>query len=246
MLQLRLRCMQTQKHGNAESEMQDAHGHNPKYESSRKVSLAVADGASESAYSEQWAELLVKDYVGKPYVESRTLQRRASRLAKEWHKNVSRPGLPWYTEEKIRRGAFSTFLGVTIKKHTGAWKAIAIGDTCLFQVRDETLLHSWPLDDPTKFGRSPFLLPTNDASSAPVEESIVKTSGIVGSGDLLILASDALSIWFLDQYEQGRRPWTTLIEIEQPQFGQWINEIRKSHQIHNDDVTCVFCVIEEA
>ena len=70
----------------------------------------------------------------------------------------------------------------------------------MFQVRDETLLHSWPMHDRTKFGRSPFLLPTNDASSAPVEESIVKTSGIVGKvGDLIILASDALSIWFLDQ-----------------------------------------------
>ena len=73
MLQLRLRCMQTQKHGNAESEMQDAHGHNPKYESSRKVSLAVADGASESVYSEQWGELLVKDYVGKPLCRIKNL-----------------------------------------------------------------------------------------------------------------------------------------------------------------------------
>ena len=193
-----------------------------------------------SNYSCRWAaKLLVKDYVAKPYVQRDTMLRHSNGLASEWYENVWKPGLPWYTEESIRRGAFSTLLGLRIIKQSGIWKAISIGDTCAFQIHDNQLIRSWPLEKKEDFGRSPLLLSTNIVANENIGKKIVTTKGQANIGDIFILATDALSVWFLEQDEKAKRPWLTLKEIESQGFEAWIDDLRNRSQIRNDDVTCI-------
>ena len=85
------------KRGSVESEYEDAFF--PDREFQRDLSefrCAVADGASESAFSGEWARLLVRGYC----------RRRVSleRLQRRWLRFVTRRPAPWYLEAKIKRG----------------------------------------------------------------------------------------------------------------------------------------------
>ena len=201
--------------------------------------------SSMSNYSCRWAaKLLVKDYVAKPYVQRDTMLRHSNGLASEWYENVWKPGLPWYTEESIRRGAFSTLLGLQITKQSGDWRAISIGDTCVFQIRDDQLIRGWPLEKKENFGRFPVLLSTNNVANENIGKKIVTTNGQANIGDIFVLATDALSVYFLEQNEKAKRPWQNLKEIESQGFEAWIDKLRDGSQIRNDDVTCIIIECE--
>ena len=67
--------------------------------------------------------------------------------------------LPWYAEEKAASGAFASLLGLEIfKKANGgpspyAWRAVAVGDSCLFQVEAGQVSKAWPIGNSAEFGR---------------------------------------------------------------------------------------------
>ena len=250
MLQFHLAHMETQKSGNVRKEYEDAYAYSPRttrFTKSNILRIALADGASESAFSQRWAKLLVDDYAAKPYVRRETLLRRSRRLATEWYKEVSKPDLPWYTEEKIRIGAFSTLLGLCICKDSSQWKAISIGDTCLFQIRNDQLILAWPLEKKEDFSRFPKLLPTNhNVALESISKKIAITNGQAKIEDLFVLATDALSAWFLEQNEKAKQPWLTLTGIDAHGFEAWIENLRNNSQIRNDDVTCIICRVVEA
>src|SRR6266513_307758 len=67
---------------------------------------------------------------------------------------VAAKPLPWYAEEKMRSGAFSSLAGLTLHGPAaeetgdgagGAWESFAVGDSCLFQVRADELIVAFPL-----------------------------------------------------------------------------------------------------
>ncbi len=90
MLRLQICSSSIPKRGNTLEECQDAHDYGPNKrrlsEKSNGVRIALADGASESAFSRLWAQLLVKDYVASPYVRPETMLRRREKLAIQWYR----------------------------------------------------------------------------------------------------------------------------------------------------------------
>jgi len=153
-------------------------------------------------------------------------------------------------EEKVNFGAFSTLLGVNFwsdkdNEFIGYFSSIAIGDSCLFRIRNNKLTFPFPIKRSEDFNNSPILLSSNLKRNSDVwkEVKIVKRAYIV-SGDILILASDAISKWFLSKCERGEKPWNKLLEfteIEEPDksFEEWINELRGKGEMRNDDVTVI-------
>lgn len=241
--------MEMPKRGNTREEFEDAYAYGPRstrFARSNRLRIALADGASESAFSQYWAKLLADDYVAKPYVKPETMLRRAKSLALAWDKRVRRPDLPWYVAERIRVGAFSTLLGLDVRKRRFHWKAISLGDTCLFQIRNDQLRLAWPLKKKEDFSNSPILLSTNNDALENVSKKVLVSEGDVGSNDIFILATDALSAWFLDECENDRRPWQTLLGISPHEFEDWISSLRSNSRIRNDDVTCIICRFVEA
>jgi hypothetical protein len=198
--------------------------------------FAIADGAAESPYSSLWARLLVEEFV-----------RQSERLpAWSWVEKVSETfsesvpdtfsnGVPWYLEEGLRQGAFATFLGLVIEERK--WYAVAVGDSCLFQVRRGELIRSFPLMRAVDFGNAPWLVGSRTSPIEVAHKNGLQQMGECQPGDCLWLMTDALAQWFLAQVESGEKPWQALAQASSQQtFAAWIEELRSARQLRNDDV----------
>jgi hypothetical protein len=220
------------KRGNQSDEYEDAFAANP--EAGR---FAVADGASESSFAGLWARLLVEGY-------TRRLEKTAgvpswiAGLGRRWAQEVDHRPLPWYAEEKRQQGAFAAFLGLRLTQ--GRWRTLAVGDSCLFQVRDGELLRTFPLTSSASFGNQPSLL----GSRSTVAAKPLKARGEWRPGDRFLLMTDALAQWFLQQMEAGKQPATQIendLDLAKSEsiFATWIEDLRERHALRNDDVTLV-------
>ncbi len=69
--------------------------------------------------------------------------------------------LPWYAEQKVETGAFATFLGLTIDKGENSFEIIAVGDCTFFQISNNELKFSFPIQSIEDFGNTPNLISTN-------------------------------------------------------------------------------------
>ena len=141
------------KQGNTWNEIEDA--------SAGDLQLgrfAVADGASESAFALEWANLLVDNYVRLPNPLSSWLP-----MARQsWLELLQNQEFLWYTQIKFDEGALATLLGVTFQEATEPdllhWKAHAVGDSCLFLVRTQQLCQAFPRQKACEFSCYPRLL----------------------------------------------------------------------------------------
>jgi len=226
------------KRGNAAEEYEDAFAADP-----ATGRFSVADGASESSFAASWARLLVEGFVGvvgKPWQNLDWLHP----LRQRWANEVDGLSLPWYAEAKREEGAFATLLGLAIRPPRerrgvsppvpGVWRALAVGDCCLFRTRAGRLLQAFPVTASADFDNRPRLLGSRAShpSSLPpprsgegeqkanpvlpplsasgrgqrrgVEPALAR--GRWRTGDRFLLMTDALAQWFLRQSEQGGRP----------------------------------------
>ena len=208
--------------------------------------VAVADGASESAFAREWARELVDAFVsGPPELRDLTEDSLNAWLAEpreRWRGLVPWDRVPWHGEAKARTGAFATLVGLTIDvvpedSSRLRWRALAVGDSCLFVVRDARLVVSFPLEDAAEFGSAPALICSNPATASRMWDGASRLDGECEAGDLFILASDALSCWFLARAAAGERPWETLGALDPPDWEAWVAGQRAGGLMHNDDTT---------
>lgn len=231
------------KIGNTEEEYEDAFFPKQKFEGRRDTfNFAIADGATESSFSALWARLLVKA-VGAGRLSPNSIEPALSKLKSCWDHSVSKKTLPWFAEEKARVGAFSTLLGLFLRESEEEgrqWEAFAIGDSCLFQVRGDHLLLRFPLCNAEEFTSRPILLSSRE-QIGDGRESIKRHYGEWNYEDHFFMMTDALAHWFLTRYELGEKPWVLLQSLGSrdfpADFRSWLNELRKSNSLKNDDVT---------
>lgn len=196
---------------------------------------AISDGASDCFLPGIWAAELTTAYTrseneGFPSFDS---------ALREWRRAAYAEPLPWYAEAKRNQGAAATLLGVALHAD-GTWDAVAVGDSCLFQVREEILLASFPMANSGEFHSMPALLRT-----LPVPSPTPRlTRGEWRSGDHFFLMTDALAAWFLHEVENGRAPWNWLTGFgilgtmgAERAFANRIAELRGAGRLRDDDVT---------
>jgi len=207
--------------------------------------VAIADGATETSFARKWANLLVHSFCDGLFTGQKIL-RALPRIQRLWLRSVSEKSLPWYAEEKLKEGAYSSLVGLTLhdraraESESGEWEAIAIGDSCLFQVREGELIKAWPLDNSVQFNSRPVLLSSLPGYNAALDEQIVKVSDAWKPGDMFYLMTDALACWFLRAIEGGRKVTDIIPEFDgNSLFSEWVGERRASSLLRNDDVTFV-------
>jgi hypothetical protein len=227
------------KRGHKADEYEDAYAAAP-----AAGRFAVADGASESSFAGLWARLLVEGFTrrikqamdGTHWLEC---------AQQHWADEVDGLELPWYAEEKREQGAFATFLGLSIKrgeKGGGRWKALAIGDSCLFQVRKDRLVAAFPLNRSADFGNQPALLGSRPGPGQARSNQQKIEWGTWQPGDRLFLMTDALAQWFLRRHETNGQPWQLLArrlgdEKAHAALTAYVDELRDRDGLRNDDVT---------
>jgi hypothetical protein len=240
------------KRGNSIDEYEDAYAIDTVETESNIVRIAVADGASEGFFSKIWADILVKNFHRKKITTMSAFLEHCNEDWKIWKsqylegRQASDRPIQWFEEDGIRRGAYSTFLGLNIKRDDSQWQAIAIGDTCLFHIRNGALIQSFPLCDSISFNNSPILLSSENPLTNEIMDAIVLETGSYREGDCFFLMTDALSAWVLQEFENGNDPIDEILGINtQDEFAAFIDTLRTENHLHNDDVTLVTMWMDE-
>ncbi len=221
-------------------------------------SCAIADGATQTSFSRIWARLLVTAAV-KKYLPER-LSELTLTVRQQWIDHIATLNLPWHAEEKVQQGSFSTLLWLSLKqstntravKYSGTWQSLAIGDSCLFQIRKNTLRTHFPPLSASDFKNHPLLL-----STIPIRNEVFwkntqdfHINGDWCSGDDFFLMTDALAAWFLHALEKGNLPnllsemVTNLHSIDG--YTHWIQVLRTGAQIKNDDTSIIWIHIDDS
>jgi hypothetical protein len=241
--QPRWRAFRLSKRGNTPEDYEDAFAADP-----ASGRFAVADGASEASFAAVWARLLAEGFVqapGKPWKELDWL----GPVRQRWAAEVDRLPLPWYAEAKREQGGFATLLGLALRApqpepnpEPGIWRALALGDSCLFQLRGIHLRKAWPLTRSADFGNQPRLCGSRPRANEPLDPEREQAFGKWRPGDRFLLMTDALAQWFLQATEQGNRPVLDVAHLlaqpdPQAAFAGWVEERRERQGLRNDDVT---------
>lgn len=155
--------------------------------------FAVADGATEGWESGPWARHLTAAFVGCPPTPSTFLDWLAE-VRSTWIPQAAPGPIPWYVTIKQEEGSFATVVGLELRRTSQPadweWKAIAVGDSCLFHIRSEELQTAFPLTSPAAFGSRPRLVPSSAATHCPEPGWL---TGLAAPGDLFLLATDAVA-----------------------------------------------------
>ncbi|MFJ2783243.1 MULTISPECIES: hypothetical protein [unclassified Streptomyces] len=159
--------------------------------------------------------------------------------------------IAWYEQPGLDKGAFATLMAVHLTADSAepaarkdirhwTWRAFALGDTCLFHLRDGGLVTSFPLTDGDGFGITPQLLGSRNRDATLIADRASTASGELHAGDELLLATDALAAWLLshpdvDSGGAGRQ-LGSLADLGDEDFADWVESERDKSRMRNDDV----------
>jgi hypothetical protein len=202
------------------------------------VQIALSDGATTASFSAEWARLLTNWFTARSvHPDPEALVRIAPFLGRSWMRFVLARPLPWHAEEKAREGSFATILGVTI---TGRrLKGIALGDTCLFHVRDGRLLSSFPYHSSEEFASRPVLVATRMPAAGAMAGAVQSIEAELDPADLVVMATDGLAQWLMRNVESDVEPWSVFHEGSDA-LRELVDVERNARRMRNDDIGCAW------
>ena len=121
------------------------------------------------------------------------------------------------------------------------YRCITIGDSCIFHVSGSKM-ESFPYSDYRDLNFTPRLMwsghgyPIGLSKDVEVPGMEVKY-GRLKDGDTLILATDAISKWMLQN--KTEKPWLSILE-NADNWDSFVGSLISSGKMRNDDVTIVF------
>lgn len=239
---LRVRRFSFAEAGKDPSENDDAYECSTDAADDTTTIAAVADGATQSVFAGKWARLLVASLCTDGFPAPEELNARLPELQRIWREALPSEGLPWYTREKLKKGAYAALVGVMLRPgEAGSFRALAIGDCCLFHVRESETPWSFPLASAGAFDGVPDLL----SSIKPVAlDRVLCEEREWRPGDLLMLASDAVAAWLLGGHEGEVPRWRRASAIATDDaFRELVTSERTARRMQNDDSTLI--VIED-
>jgi hypothetical protein len=235
-----LRALHAPKEGNSQAQYEDAFAHT--LLDGDTITIAVADGASSAGFAREWANLLVRAFIERPFPTSDTEAADiVAALGRDWRESVGGRAVSWHAQEKLDSGSAATLLVATWDRGKGIWEARSVGDVCLFLVRAGRLRYAFPLTKARKFDDRPALLSTEVGPRTP-QPRFVRYVERFEAGDRFLLMTDALAAYFLAEFEAKRKPWADLPETPEA-LGPWLKARREEGRMKNDDVTLVDVIV---
>jgi len=203
------------------------------------IRIALADGATEAAFSRDWARALVGASLGSdvPDIVTSLHDARAA-----WLRDIPpRDTLPWFGQAKLDDGSLATMAVVNVQHRKGRyrWDAQFVGDCEVFVLSTRgslRLRNAAPFDGPDGFGTTP------ESDRSPIVSAF--HGSIAGPAELWIV-SDAFAHAMLQAHLTRRRPWKTwsraLGSLEA--FAFLVDRWRDAGWMRNDDVTVVRVIL---
>jgi hypothetical protein len=209
---------------------------------------AVADGVSSALFSGPWAAILAEAVVadspdpGDPEAFASWLLRQRQR----WAASIDTSSLAWFQKAKLPMGAFSTLLYARVCEVqdpcAGAFgghrlTAFSLGDSCLFQIRGNELVRSFPLENAEQFEVDPIVLGSVDLKRDHLLQFAVLDE-MCYPGDELILCTDAVAEWLVRCYSGGEGPvWDDFWKMSNEEWQSGVAWLRQERQMQTDDAT---------
>ena len=100
------------------------------------------------------------------------------------------------------------------------------------------------MDESSQFNNTPGLICSNSANNNGLWEQVRQLRGEIRTGDVVILASDALAAWLLQECESHGRPWETLLSMDADEWEGWVQAQRAERSMRNDDTTLIIIKAE--
>lgn len=202
---------------------------------------AVADGATSTAFSGEWAALLVNEFCDSAFQDWDDFYRRCGRAAKRWKMEVLSQQRPWHALLRSKNGAAAAFAGIELSLTDCKWKASALGDSCVFHVRSGRIICSLPPYLPEDFGHHPRLMSTDSEKNVELKDFYKNASGAFENGDKFILATDAVAEALLraDRNCGEMEKWTRALSSGSEIARRYIQMKRASEDLQDDDVAIV-------
>ncbi len=230
------------KEGSAAEECEDALAFDE-----AALRFALADGATEAFDARRWAERLAESWVG---AESAPLSAAefGAWLGEqaEWlHASWEGRKLPWYAEEKRRAGSYAAFVGLRLERagRGARWRAVALGDSCVVQLRGGEVLAAAPLSDHEAFNSTPPLVPSSEALIETALARLVEAEGRAEPGDAFLLTTDALAAWYFESLSRGGAAAdefdSLLAASDNVALSDLVRRERAAARMRDDDVAAV-------
>lgn len=218
---------------------------------------AIADGVSSAIFSGPWAKLLTLAAVADPppLEDASSFPTWIADKRAAWLNTIDISHLTWYQRPKMADGAMTTLLWLELAPtETNAdgraicyqLNAYAIGDSCLFHVRGGEALYWFPLNSSGEFGLNPAVVGSVDRQLDHLLEFKARSQECL-IDDLLVLATDAIALWAVEQAEAGNPvDWSRYWDLTDDEWRTEIFAHRDAKQMRFDDSTLVLLrAIEE-
>ena len=125
-------------------------------------------------------------------------------------------------------------MGIDADIKTGECNIIAVGDSNFFLFRNNEMKVSFPVQKAAEFGNTPFLI-SSEAHKNKIKNKLFSEETFqINAGDILILGTDAISHWILNEAETGNNPVNILYEMLTSEnknflFESWLSDHRNNH-----------------
>lgn len=210
----------------------------------KELRVAVADGATESLFSDIWAELIVNRYVdlGAELFNPSSLKSLSQTFFHKASKLISQ--MPdtghWSMYEKLEAGSNVTLVAADFCDPE-TMQVLAVGDSCIFwRNREDGNIEMLPELSAEDFGVFPASICNLEKTWQKLEPKILKKEIRLHNGFQAILCTDALACWLVKELQKDPLAWEKLFELsDSNSFAQFIEALRSQKDIRNDDVTLV-------
>ena len=211
--------------------------------------FVVADGVTTSFHARRWARQLTRCFSEdrrRAFADWKAwLERPQTNWLEEIRRLAEAPDAKVYTKNDFaaRTPAAATFAGLEFDlagEQGTPWRALVLGDSCVFHLRAGGHVESYPLQRAEEFSYV-----TDSAKSYPEADSTLPRTVTSGekdeppdarSGDAFLLTTDAFAKWLLGRAAQGAPVWGSLLNMRADQdFTRLIDAARADPALRLDD-----------
>ena|GEM_PF-5123542 len=217
--------------------------------------FVVCDGVSNSSLPSTWSRLLGEFFRDQPNLSlSQTFEspELLDDARREWQQiRQQQAKSAWWLSSPSSVGA-STIVMATLRGER--WFFEAMGDSCVFLwrkgVTGYTLERSYPIQESSSFRtQTACLFSSKETQESRAMRPSSGEEAVAMEGDILFLATDALSKWLLDtenETERQQRFEQCMEWVQDPNvFQEQIDAERESRRMEDDDVTLVVVAVKQ-